>query len=141
MPTIRVEMVRERSVEQKRTLAHGYRRLVRPGRAPQGVTVVFHDVAKHDWASAGCCSATPAAGAAGFMNAGGGRRRGRSDARRRGMSPPVTGAGSTVVPHAVDAAVGKHRLLHSGARSAGGSPACRCAGRPLRILDAVQDDA
>jgi len=54
-------MFEGRSVEQKRTLAHELTvACVRAlGVAPQSVTVVFHDVAKHDWASAGVLFSDP----------------------------------------------------------------------------------
>ena len=55
MPTIRVEMFEGRSVEQKRQLAQELTSAcVRTvGAAPESVVVVFYDIAKHDWATAG----------------------------------------------------------------------------------------
>ena len=61
MPTIRVEMFEGRSVEQKRALAQELTgACVRAlGVAPQSVSVVFHDVAKHDWATGGILFSDP----------------------------------------------------------------------------------
>ena len=55
MPTIRVELFAGRSVEQKRALAVALTEAtVRTlGGSPDGVDVVFHDVERHDWATAG----------------------------------------------------------------------------------------
>lgn len=55
MPTIRVELFEGRSVEQKRALAAALTEAtVRTlGGLPDGVDVVFFDIARHDWATAG----------------------------------------------------------------------------------------
>lgn len=55
MPTIRVELFEGRSVEQKRQLAQALTEAaVRTlGGSPDGVDVVFHDIARHDWATGG----------------------------------------------------------------------------------------
>jgi 4-oxalocrotonate tautomerase len=55
MPTIRVELFEGRSVEQKRacaaTLTEAVVRTL--GGSPDGVDVVFFEVARHDWATGG----------------------------------------------------------------------------------------
>jgi 4-oxalocrotonate tautomerase len=55
MPTIRVELFAGRSVEQKRALAAALTEAaVRTlGGKPEGVDVIFTDVARHDWATGG----------------------------------------------------------------------------------------
>ena len=55
MPTIRVELFEGRSVEQKRALAQALTEAaVRTlGGSPDGVDVVFYDIARHDWATGG----------------------------------------------------------------------------------------
>lgn len=63
MPTLRVEMFAGRTVEQKRALASELtdatvRALGVPASA---VEVLFYDIEKHDWATAGrLCSDAPA---------------------------------------------------------------------------------
>lgn len=63
MPTVRVEMFAGRTVEQKRALARELtdatvRALGVPASA---VEVLFYDIEKHDWATAGrLCSDAPA---------------------------------------------------------------------------------
>jgi 4-oxalocrotonate tautomerase len=55
MPTIRVELFEGRTVEQKRTLAQALTEVtVRTlGGSPDGVDVVFFDIARHDWSTGG----------------------------------------------------------------------------------------
>ena len=55
MPTIRVEMFEGRTVEQKRALAAAITEAtVRTlGGSPDAVDILFFDIAKHDWATAG----------------------------------------------------------------------------------------
>ncbi len=55
MPTIRVELFEGRSVEQKRALAQALTEAVvrTLGGSPDSVDILFYDVAKHDWATAG----------------------------------------------------------------------------------------
>ncbi len=55
MPTIRVELFEGRSVEQKRALAQALTEAtVRTlGGSPDGVDVVFFDIARHDWSTGG----------------------------------------------------------------------------------------
>jgi len=55
MPTIRVELFEGRSVEQKRALAAALTEAtVRTlGGSADSVDVLFFDIARHDWASAG----------------------------------------------------------------------------------------
>jgi 4-oxalocrotonate tautomerase len=55
MPTIRVELFTGRTVAQKRALALALTEAtVRTlGGSPDGVDVVFHEVARHDWATGG----------------------------------------------------------------------------------------
>ncbi len=55
MPTIRVELFEGRSVEQKRALAAALTEAtVRTlGASADAVDVLFFDIARHDWATAG----------------------------------------------------------------------------------------
>jgi len=55
MPTIHVELFEGRTVEQKRALARELTEAaVRVlGGSPDGVDVIFVDVARHDWATGG----------------------------------------------------------------------------------------
>lgn len=55
MPTIHVELFAGRTVEQKRALAAALTEAtVRTlGGSPEAVDVIFRDVERHDWASAG----------------------------------------------------------------------------------------
>ncbi|MCU0967212.1 MAG: 4-oxalocrotonate tautomerase [Rubrivivax sp.] len=55
MPTIRVELFAGRSVEQKRALAEALTEAtVRTlGGSPDGVDILFYDIERHDWATAG----------------------------------------------------------------------------------------
>jgi 4-oxalocrotonate tautomerase len=55
MPTIRVELFAGRTVEQKRALAQALTdATVRTlGGSPEAVDVIFTDVHKHNWATAG----------------------------------------------------------------------------------------
>ena len=55
MPTIRVELFEGRTVEQKRALAQALTEAtVRTlGSPPESVEVLFFDIARHDWATAG----------------------------------------------------------------------------------------
>lgn len=55
MPTIRVELFAGRSPEQKRAFAQAVTEAaVRTiGATPESVDVIFQDVERHDWASAG----------------------------------------------------------------------------------------
>jgi 4-oxalocrotonate tautomerase len=63
MPTIRVELFEGRTVEQKRALAQALTEAtVRTlGGSPDGVDVVFFDIARHDWATGGTLWADKAA--------------------------------------------------------------------------------
>jgi 4-oxalocrotonate tautomerase len=55
MPTLRVELFAGRTIEQKRALAQALTEAtVRTlGGSPEAVDVIFQDVHKHDWATAG----------------------------------------------------------------------------------------
>lgn len=55
MPTIRIELFEGRSVEMKRALAQEVTSAcVRVlGGSADGVDVVFHEIARHDWATGG----------------------------------------------------------------------------------------
>jgi 4-oxalocrotonate tautomerase len=55
VPTIRVELFAGRSVEQKRALAEALTEAtVRTlGGSPDGVDILFYDIERHDWATAG----------------------------------------------------------------------------------------
>ncbi|MBL8351795.1 MAG: 4-oxalocrotonate tautomerase [Burkholderiaceae bacterium] len=55
MPTIHVELFEGRTIEQKRALARELTEAaVRVlGGSPDGVDVIFVDVARHDWATGG----------------------------------------------------------------------------------------
>ena len=55
MPTIRVELFAGRTVEQKRALAAALTEAtVRTlGGSADSVDILFHDIARHDWATAG----------------------------------------------------------------------------------------
>ncbi len=55
MPTIRVEFFKGRSVEQKRALAQAITQAVVStiGGSPDSVDVIFYDIERHDWATAG----------------------------------------------------------------------------------------
>jgi len=55
MPTIRVEMLEGRTVEQKKALAQALTQAVVEtlGNKPESVSVVMYDIARHDWATGG----------------------------------------------------------------------------------------
>ena len=55
MPTIRVELLAGRTVEQKRALAQALTQatVATLGSRPEAVDVIFIDVERHDWASGG----------------------------------------------------------------------------------------
>lgn len=55
MPTLHVELFEGRSVEQKRVLAHELTEAVVRvlGGSPDGVDIIFRDVARQDWATGG----------------------------------------------------------------------------------------
>ncbi len=55
MPTIRVELFAGRSVEQKRALAQALTEATVKtlGASPDAVDIVFFDIERHDWATAG----------------------------------------------------------------------------------------
>jgi 4-oxalocrotonate tautomerase len=55
MPTIHVELFEGRTVELKRALAQELTAAVVRvlGGSPDGVDVIFQDVARHDWATGG----------------------------------------------------------------------------------------
>ncbi len=55
MPTIHVELFKGRTIEQKRALAAALTEAVVKtlGGAPDSVDVIFRDVERHDWATAG----------------------------------------------------------------------------------------
>ncbi len=55
MPTIRVELFAGRTVEQKRALARALTEATVKtlGGSPDAVDVIFVDVERHDWATAG----------------------------------------------------------------------------------------
>jgi 4-oxalocrotonate tautomerase len=61
MPTIRVELFEGRSVEHKRALAQALTEAtVRTlGGSADGVDIVFHDIARHDWATGGVLWSDP----------------------------------------------------------------------------------
>lgn len=64
MPMIRVEMLKGRTVEQKRACAEALTDafLKTCGGTPQSVQIVFVDVEKHDWATAGRLNSDPRPG-------------------------------------------------------------------------------
>ena len=72
MPTIRVEMFEGRTVEQKRALAAAITEAtVRTlGGSPDAVDILFFDIAKHDWATAGKLWSDKAAASAASTSAG-----------------------------------------------------------------------
>ena len=55
MPVIRIDLLEGRTVEQKRACAEAVTRafLDTCGGTRESVSVIFTDVAKHDWATAG----------------------------------------------------------------------------------------
>lgn len=55
MPTIRVTLFAGRTVEQKRAFSASITRaaVADLGSSPESVDVIFEDVEKHDWATAG----------------------------------------------------------------------------------------
>ncbi len=55
MPTIRVELFEGRTVEQKRALAKALTdaTVATLGGSPDGVDIVFFDIARQDWATGG----------------------------------------------------------------------------------------
>ncbi len=55
MPTIRVELFAGRTVEQKRALAAALTEATVKtlGGSPDSIDVIFSDVERHDWATAG----------------------------------------------------------------------------------------
>lgn len=61
MPVIRIEMFEGRTVEQKRACAEAVTKawVDTCGGTPQSVTILFGDVAKHDWATAGRLASDP----------------------------------------------------------------------------------
>jgi 4-oxalocrotonate tautomerase len=61
MPVIRIEMFEGRSVDQKRACAEAVTKAWCDtcGGTPQAVTIIFADVAKSDWASAGKLASDP----------------------------------------------------------------------------------
>lgn len=61
MPIIRIEMFEGRTPDQKRACAEAVTKAWCDtcGGTPQMVTVVFTDVAKHDWATAGRLASDP----------------------------------------------------------------------------------
>ena len=62
MPTIRVEMFEGRTVEQKRALAQALTEATARtlACAPDGIDIVFFDIAKHNWATGGKLWSDPA---------------------------------------------------------------------------------
>lgn len=62
MPVIRIEMYEGRTVEQKRACAAAVTQafIDTCGGVPGSVTIIFADVAKSDWASAGRLASDPA---------------------------------------------------------------------------------
>jgi len=61
MPMIRVEMYEGRTPEQKRACAEAMTRafVETCGGVPEAVQIVFTDVARHDWATAGRLASDP----------------------------------------------------------------------------------
>lgn len=61
MPVIRIEMFEGRSVEQKRACAAAVTRawVDTCGGTAAGVTIIFDDVAKQDWATGGKLASDP----------------------------------------------------------------------------------
>ena len=54
MPIVIIEMHEDRSVAQKKQLAEGItNEFVKIGTEPEKVTIIFRDVAKHNWATGG----------------------------------------------------------------------------------------
>jgi 4-oxalocrotonate tautomerase len=55
MPTIRVEMFAGRTLEQKRALAAALTEATVKtlGGSPDAVDILFYDIEKHDWSTAG----------------------------------------------------------------------------------------
>lgn len=67
MPTIHVELFAGRTVEQKRAAAAAITEAVvrTLGTSPESVDVIFRDVERHDWATAGRLWSDPPAPPAG----------------------------------------------------------------------------
>lgn len=61
MPIIRIEMFEGRTIEQKRACAAAVTEafIGACGGTPASVTIVFQDVARHDWAVAGRLTSDP----------------------------------------------------------------------------------
>lgn len=61
MPVIRIEMFEGRSTDQKRACAEAVTKawVETCGGTPGSVTIIFADVAKSDWASAGRLASDP----------------------------------------------------------------------------------
>ena len=61
MPVIRIEMFEGRSTDQKRACAEAVTKawVDTCGGTPQSVTIIFADVAKSDWATAGRLASDP----------------------------------------------------------------------------------
>lgn len=61
MPVIRIDLFEGRTVEQKRACAEAVTRafLDTCGGTPESVSIIFTDVAKHDWATAGRLAIDP----------------------------------------------------------------------------------
>lgn len=61
MPVIRIEMFEGRSVDQKRACAEAVTKawVDTCGGTPSSVTIIFDDVAKSDWATAGRLASDP----------------------------------------------------------------------------------
>ena len=55
MPTIRIELIEGRTVEQKRALAQALTETTCRvlGSSPGSVDIVFFDIPRHDWATGG----------------------------------------------------------------------------------------
>ena len=55
MPTLRVELMEGRTVEQKKALAEALTRAVVDtlGTKPEAVDILMYDIKRHDWATGG----------------------------------------------------------------------------------------
>ncbi len=55
MPTLRVELMEGRTVEQKRALAEALTKAVVEtlGARPESVDILMYDIKRHDWATGG----------------------------------------------------------------------------------------
>jgi len=64
MPTIRVELMAGRTVDQKRELVRALTQAVVDtlGAKPEAVDILLHDIERHDWATGGALRSDKGAG-------------------------------------------------------------------------------